>query len=140
MAGSDYARAEAQDCHGARPSAAERFQVDLGQARCREEDAVAEQHRQHVDQDLVDEPPPQALAGHVGTEDLQILGAGGPARRRDRLAGGGMKPSSDIALFTTTLPSPVFVSLIRASRKSVFDVSGASFVARPWGVGLGAAS
>ena len=24
-------------------------------------------------QDLVDEPPPQALTGHVGSEDLQVL-------------------------------------------------------------------
>jgi len=37
--------------------------------------AVAEQHRQYVDQNLVDEPPPQALAGHVGAEDFDALAA-----------------------------------------------------------------
>jgi hypothetical protein len=40
-------------------------------------DAVAELHRQYVHQDLVDEPPPQALACHVGTEDFKVLAARG---------------------------------------------------------------
>ena len=49
-----------------------------------EADAVAEQHRHHIHQDLVDEPPPQALAGHVGAEDLQVLPARGVQCRGDR--------------------------------------------------------
>ena len=35
-------------------------------------------------QNLVDETPPQALAGHVGAEDLQVLAACGVQRRGDR--------------------------------------------------------
>ena len=38
----------------------------------------------HIHQDLVDEPPPQALAGHVGAEDLQVLPARSVQRRGDR--------------------------------------------------------
>src|SRR6266571_755624 len=78
------ADAEPEDGDGARPRAADRFQVYPGEARGREADAVAEQHRQYIHQDLVDEPPPQALAGHVGAEDLQVLPASGAARRGDR--------------------------------------------------------
>src|SRR5690242_13716981 len=69
------ADAEPEDGDGARLRAADRFQVDPGWARGREADAVAEQHRKYVHQDLVDETPPQALAGHVGAEDLQVLAA-----------------------------------------------------------------
>src|SRR5260370_665357 len=69
------ADAEPEDGGGARPRAADRFQVYPGEARGREGDAVAEQHRQYIHQDLVDEPPLQALAGHVGAEDLQGLAA-----------------------------------------------------------------
>ena len=47
----------------------------LRETRGREADAVAEQHRQYVHQDLVDEPPLQALTGDVGAEDLQVLAA-----------------------------------------------------------------
>ena len=56
----------------------------LREPRRREADAVAEQHRQYIHQDLVDEPPPQALAGHVGAEDLQVLAARSVQRRGDR--------------------------------------------------------
>ena len=44
------------------------------------------QHRQDIDQDLVDETSLQALTGQVGTEDLQILTArdGAPWRRPPR--------------------------------------------------------
>src|SRR5271166_6376127 len=38
-----------------------------------------------------------------------------PAPHSTTSPGAAMNPSSDIALFTTTLPSPVFVSLICAS-------------------------
>src|SRR6266702_970922 len=69
------ADAEPEDSDGARPRAADRFQVYPGEARGREADAVAEQYRQYIHQDLVDEPSPQALAGHVGAEDLQVLAA-----------------------------------------------------------------
>ena len=48
-----------------------------------EANAVAEQHRQDVHQDLVDEPAPQALTRHVGAEDLKVLAARGAARRGD---------------------------------------------------------
>jgi hypothetical protein len=41
-------------------------------------------------QDLVDEPAPQALAGHVGAEDLQVLAARG-AFVTDEV-GGGRQP------------------------------------------------
>src|SRR6266516_6742667 len=78
------ADAEPEDSDGARPRAADRFQVYPGEARGREADAVAEQYRQYIHQDLVDEPSPQALAGHVGAEDLQVLAARGAARRGDR--------------------------------------------------------
>src|SRR3954447_13695310 len=67
------ADAEAEDGGVARPRAAEWFQVCLRQARGREADAVAEQNGQYVHQDLVDEPPLQALAGHVGAEDFEVL-------------------------------------------------------------------
>ena len=77
------ADAEPENGDGARPRAADRFQVYPREARGREADAVAEQYRQDVDQDLVDEPPLQALAGHVGAEDLQVLAARGAARRGD---------------------------------------------------------
>jgi hypothetical protein len=38
-----------------------------------EPDAVPEQHRQDIHQDLVHEPPPQALTGHVSAEDFEVL-------------------------------------------------------------------
>jgi hypothetical protein len=79
-----HADAEPEDGDGARPRAADRFQVYPGQARGQEADAVAEQHRQYIYQDLVHEPPPQALAGHVGAEDLQVLAARGAQCRGDR--------------------------------------------------------
>src|SRR5262249_59934261 len=75
------ADAEPEDGDDARPRAADRFQVYPGEARGREGDPVAEQHRQYIHQDLVDEPPPQALAGHVGAQDLQVLAARAAARR-----------------------------------------------------------
>ena len=53
----------------------------IGHPRRGERDAVAEQHRQHVDQDLVDEPALQALPGDVRTEDLQVLAVCGEERR-----------------------------------------------------------
>src|SRR5207344_163995 len=66
---------EPEDGGVARSHGADRFQVDPGQSRGRERDAIAEQQRQHVDQDLVDEPSPQTLARHVGAEDLEVLAA-----------------------------------------------------------------
>ena len=45
----------------------------------------AQQHGQHVDEDLIDEPTLQALGCHVRPEDLDILAARGSASRRDRL-------------------------------------------------------
>ena len=95
------------------PRAVERFQVYPRQARGGvEPDAVAEQHRQDVCLDLVHEPAPQALAGHVSAEDLEVLASGGGQGRGDRFtdvqsiasSGPAMKPSSDIDRFTTTLP------------------------------------
>src|SRR5258707_7393942 len=56
----------------------------LARPRRREGDAVAEQHRQYIHQDLVDEPRLQALAGHVGAEDLQVLAARSVPCRGDR--------------------------------------------------------
>ena len=67
-----YAERGTGDGDRARPRAADRFQGYPPEARRREADAVAEQHRQHVHQDLVDESPLQALAGHVSTEDFQV--------------------------------------------------------------------
>src|SRR4051794_17241430 len=51
------ADAEAEDGAVARPHAAERFQVCPRETRGREANAVAEQHRQYIHQDLVDEFP-----------------------------------------------------------------------------------
>src|SRR5438309_609151 len=79
------ADAEPKDGDEARPRAADRFQVYPRDPRRREANAVAEQHRQYVHEDLVDEPPPQALAGHVGTEDLQVLAARSVQRGGNRL-------------------------------------------------------
>jgi hypothetical protein len=82
----DYLRTRnREDGDGARPRRADRFQIDPGEVRRREADAVAEQHRQYVHQDLVDKAPLQALGGDVATEDLKALAARGAARRRDRL-------------------------------------------------------
>jgi hypothetical protein len=80
------AGAEPEDGDAARPSGADWFQVDPGEARRREADAVSEQYRQYVHQDLVDEAPLQALGGDVGAEDLQALAARGAARRGYRLS------------------------------------------------------
>src|SRR6202035_1241988 len=57
------AHAEPEDGDAARPRGADRLQVDPGEARGREADAVAEQHRQYVHQDLVDKAALQALGG-----------------------------------------------------------------------------
>ena len=38
-----------------------------------EANAVAEQHRQYIDQDLVDESALEALGRNVGAQDLQLL-------------------------------------------------------------------
>ncbi len=54
------ADAKSEDDDGRQPSAADRFQVDTGEARGREADAVAEQHRQYIYPYLVDERPHQA--------------------------------------------------------------------------------
>jgi hypothetical protein len=78
------ADAEPKDGGVSRPRAADRFQGYPREPWGREADAVAEQHRQYIHEDLVDEPPPQALAGHVGTEDLQVLAARSVQRRGDR--------------------------------------------------------
>src|SRR5262245_4041339 len=78
------ADAEPEERDGARLRVADRFEVDPGQARGREVDAVAEQHRKYVHQDLVDETPLQALAGHVGAQDLQVLAARCVERRGHR--------------------------------------------------------
>ena len=59
--------AEAED-RGVRPRAADRYQVCPRDARGREVNAVATQHRRYVDQNLVDEPP--------------AAGTGRPRRRR----------------------------------------------------------
>jgi hypothetical protein len=74
-----------KDGDGSRPRAAERFQVCPRETRGGvEPDAVAEQHRQYIHQDLVDEPPPQALAGHVSTEDFEVPLARSVQCRGDR--------------------------------------------------------
>ena len=79
------ANAEPEDGDGSRPCAVERFQVYPGEARGREEaDAVAEQDRQDIYQDLVHESPPQALTGHVSTDDFEVLAACGVQCRGDR--------------------------------------------------------
>jgi hypothetical protein len=75
---------EPEDRYGARSRAAERFQVDPAEARGREADAVAEQHRHDIHQDLVDEAAAQGLACHVGAEDLQVLAARSAEGRGDR--------------------------------------------------------
>lgn len=60
------------------PRAVERFEVYRREARGRvEPGAVTEQDRQDIHHDLVHEPSLQALAGHVGAEDLQVLPACG---------------------------------------------------------------
>jgi hypothetical protein len=69
--------AEPQGADAARLRAADWFQVYPGEARGREAGAVAEQHRQDVHLNLVDQPPLQALAGDVGAEDLQVPAACG---------------------------------------------------------------
>src|SRR6266513_2969961 len=65
--------------HGdsARLGVAERFEVNPVEGRGRKADPVAQEHREDIDQDLVDEPSLQALAGQVGAEDLQVLAARG---------------------------------------------------------------
>src|SRR5262245_27275971 len=79
------ADAEPKDGDAFRLRAAERLQVYPTETRGGEPDAVAEQHRQDIHLDLVHESPPQALTGHVGAEDLQVLAARGLQRRGDRL-------------------------------------------------------
>ena len=76
---------EAKDGDGSRLRAAERFQVcPLDTRGGVEPDAVPEQHRHDVHQDLVHEPAPQALTGHVGTEDFEVLPARSVQCRGDR--------------------------------------------------------
>src|ERR1700745_51318 len=66
------ADAEPKDGDGSRPRAVERFEGDPAGAGGREEaKAAAEQHRQDISQDLVHQPPPQALTGYVSTEDFE---------------------------------------------------------------------
>ena len=69
---------------GSRPRAAERFQVYPRETRGGEPDAVPEQHRQDIHQDLVHEPPTQALTGHVSTEDFEVPPARSVQCRSDR--------------------------------------------------------
>src|SRR3954447_9693018 len=80
------ADAEAEDGGVARPRTADWFQACPRKARGREADAVAEQNREYIHQDLVDEPPLQALAGHVSAEDFEVLAAGSVPCRGDRFA------------------------------------------------------
>jgi hypothetical protein len=54
------ADAEAKDGDGFRPRAAARFEVYPAEARRPEADAVVEQNRQYIHQDLARESPPQA--------------------------------------------------------------------------------
>src|SRR5436305_1153076 len=75
------ADAEPKDGDCSRPCALERLQVDPGEARGREKaSAVAEQDRQDIHQDLVHEPSPQALTGHVSTDDFKVLATRGVQR------------------------------------------------------------
>src|SRR5690242_5887617 len=74
------ADAEPEDGDRARERAAHRFQDDPAEARRRKTDPFAEQHREYIHQDLVDEASSQALAGHVRAEDLQVFAARGAAR------------------------------------------------------------
>src|ERR1700749_2106686 len=68
------------------PRAVERFQVYPRETRGGvEPDAVAEQHRQDIHQDLVHESPLQALTGHGSTEEFEVLAARGVQCRGDRL-------------------------------------------------------
>src|SRR6266700_4388856 len=78
------ADAEPEGSDAFRLRAADRFQVYPGEAWGGEADAVAEQDRQDLYHDLVDEPPSQALAGDVGAEDLEVLAARGIQRGGDR--------------------------------------------------------
>src|SRR5215213_1860937 len=80
------ADSEPKDGDGTRTLAADRVQVDPEAARGRERDAVAEHYWQEVHEDLVDEPTPERLGGHVGAEDLQVLAACGLQGRGDRLS------------------------------------------------------
>ena len=76
---------EPEDGDRSRPGAVDRFQVYPSEARGREEaNAVAEQDRQDIDQDLIHESPPQALTGHVSTDDFEVLAARGVQGRGDR--------------------------------------------------------
>src|SRR4051812_48778241 len=63
---------------------AEAFEPDVGPARAVEEpDTVAEQHRRDTYEDLVEFARVEALVGHLGTEDVDILVAGRSLCRRD---------------------------------------------------------
>src|SRR5207248_1550096 len=78
------ADAEPKERDGSRPCALERFQVDPGESRGREKaNAVTEQNRQDIHQDLVHEPSSQALTGHVSTDDFEVLAARGMQRGGD---------------------------------------------------------
>ena len=68
---------EAEHGDGARLGVAEWFEVNPVEGRGRKADPVAQEHREDIDQNLVDEPSLQALAGQVGAEDLQVLTARG---------------------------------------------------------------
>jgi hypothetical protein len=79
------ADAEPEDGDGARPRAADRFQVYPRETWGRKAGPVAEQHRQDIHQDLVHEPALKALAGHVSAEDFEVLPARSVQCRGDRL-------------------------------------------------------
>jgi hypothetical protein len=79
------ADAEAKDGDGSVPCTVQRFQIYPREARGGvEPDAVAEQHWQDIHQDLVHEAPLQALTGHVGTENFEVLASGTVQCRGDR--------------------------------------------------------
>jgi hypothetical protein len=68
---------ETEHGDGARLGVAEWFEVNPVEGRGRKADPVAQEHREDIDQNLVDEPALQALAGQLGAEDLQVLTARG---------------------------------------------------------------
>ena len=65
--------------------------------RPREANAVAEQHRQYIDQDLVDESALEALGRNVGAQDLQVLAAA---------ASGAVATASPMSPLRTLTPDP----------------------------------
>lgn len=94
-----FAQAEAEHRHVTRLRVADRFQVDPAEARGREAHAITEQHRQHVHQDLVDEPSPQALTAgihiaHAGCDPERVTNSSAWSR-----CGGGSVPEQDLGEF-----------------------------------------